>query len=116
MLDTLNEWCQKLRLLINQDKTKVTCIHFRPSGKDRCNFEFTCGNKNLEINSYKYIGMWFQEHLDMKFTVSELAKSASRALSALYTKFLNVGGMDYSVFSKLYESLVDPVLFYGTGI
>ena len=115
MLDTLNEWCQKWRLLINQDKTKV--IHFRPSGKDRCNFEFTCGNKNLEItNTYKYLGMWFLEHLDMKFTVSELAKSASRALSALYTKFLNVGGMDYSVFSKLYESLVEPVLFYGAGI
>ena len=49
----------------------------------------------------------------MQFTVNELAKSASRALSALYTKFLNVGGMDYGVFSKLYESLIEPVLFYG---
>ena len=115
MLDTLNDWCHKWRLQINQDKTKV--IHFRPSGKDRSNFEFKCGNKNLEITtSYKYLGMWFQEHLDMKFTVNELAKSASRALSALYTKFLNVGGMDYGVFSKLYESLVKPVLFYGAGI
>ena len=34
----------------------------------------------------------------MKFAVNELTKSASRALSALYTKFLNVGGMDYDVF------------------
>ena len=24
--------------------------------------------------------------------------------------------MDYCVFSKLYESLVEPVLFYGAGI
>ena len=46
----------------------------------------------------------------MKFAVNELTKSASRALSALYTKFLNVGGMDYDVFCKLYESLVEPVL------
>ena len=48
----------------------------------------------------------------MKFAVNELTKSASRALSALYTKFLNVGGMDYDVFCKLYE----PVLLYGAGL
>ena len=118
MLDKLNDWCHKWRLLITQDKTKV--IHFGPSGKDRSNFEFKrveCGYKKLEITSSdKYLGIWFQEHLDMKFTVNKLDKSASRALSALYTKFLNVGGMDYGVFSKLYVSLVESVLFYGAGI
>ena len=60
--------------------------------------------------------MWFNKHLDLKFAINELAKSASRALSALYTKFLCVGGMDYNVFCKLYESLVEPVLFYGSGL
>ena len=52
----------------------------------------------------------------MKFAVNELTKSGSRALSALYTKFLNVGGMDYDVFCKLYESLVEPVLLYEAGL
>ena len=32
MLDTLNDWCQKWRLLVYRDKTKV--LHFRPCGKD----------------------------------------------------------------------------------
>ena len=32
-----------------------------------------------------------QEHLDMKFTVNEIAKSANWALSSLYIKFLHVG-------------------------
>ena len=49
-------------------------------------------------------------------TVKELAKSASRALSALYTKSLRAGGMTLNVFEKLYESLVEPVLFYASGI
>ena len=65
---------------------------------------------------YKYFGLWFQEHLDMKFAITELAKSASRALSALYTQFLHVGGVPYDVFCKLYQSLVEPVLFCGAGI
>ena len=43
-------------------------------------------------------------------------KSASRALSALYSKCLRAGGMTLSVFQKLYESLVEPVLFYSCGV
>ena len=52
----------------------------------------------------------------MNKSVSELSKSASRALSALYTKSLKAGGMTIDEFEKLYESLVEPVLFYASGI
>ena len=52
----------------------------------------------------------------MKFAINKLAKSASRAFSALYTKFLHVDGMTFDVLCKLYQSLVEPVLFYGAGI
>jgi hypothetical protein len=45
-----------------------------------------------------------------------LAKSASPALGALYGTFVSCGGMTYSVFIKLYESTVEPILFYGSGI
>ena len=76
-----------------------------------------CGENNLEYSSsYKYLGIWLNEHLNMNKTVSELAKSAGRALSALYTKCLRAGGMTLDVFQKLYEKLVEPVLFYASGI
>jgi hypothetical protein len=52
----------------------------------------------------------------MKKTVKELTKSASRALSALYVKSVNAGGFTFSVFKRLYESLVEPILFYGAGV
>ena len=115
MLDKLYEWCSKWRLAINKDKTKI--IHFRPVSIQCTQFVFKYGDLVLELtDTYKYLGLWFSKHLDMKFATNKLAKSASRALSALYTKFLNVGGMDYNVFCKLYESLVEPVLFYGAGL
>ena len=107
--------CKKWRLTINKDKTKV--IHFSPNSVERCQANFTYGDLNLDLtDTYKYLGLWFHEHLDMKFAINELANSASRAVSALYTKFLHIGGMTYDVFCKLYPCLVEPVLFYGTGI
>ena len=52
----------------------------------------------------------------MKFSVKEIAKSASRALGAIYSKFLSAGGMTFSVYNRLIESVVEPVLFYCSGI
>ena len=92
MLDTMNSWCKKWKLTVNQEKTKV--IHFRTASVNRSTFEFKCGNKDIEYtSSYKYLGLWLHEHLNINKSVSELSKSASRALSALYTKSLKAGGM-----------------------
>ena len=101
MLNKLHEWCSKWRLSVNSDKTKI--VHFRPSSVLRCNNLISCGNLNIELtDKYKYLGLWFQEHLDLKFATSELAKSASRALSVLYAKFKCAGDMAYDVYTKLY--------------
>ena len=56
------------------------------------------------------------EYLDMKFSIREIAKSASRALGAIYPKFLCAGGMNISVYTKLVETMVEPVLFFCSGI
>ena len=56
------------------------------------------------------------EFLDMKFSIREIAKSASRALSTIYLKFLCAGGMNISVYTKLVETMVEPVLFFCSGI
>ena len=110
MLNKLCEWCSKWRLTINSEKTKI--IHFRPVTLPQCNDNFSCGNSEVEItDKYKYLGFWFQENLDMKFATSDLAKSAGRALSAIYAKFKSAGGMAYDVYTKLYQSHVQPVLF-----
>ena len=55
----------------------------------------------------------------MKFSVREIAKSASRALGVLYAKFLHAGGgggMSINVYTKLVETIVEPVLFFCSGI
>ncbi|VDI71128.1 Hypothetical predicted protein [Mytilus galloprovincialis] len=115
MLNVVNNWCSKWRLSLNFEKTKI--IHFRCPAAPRSNFNFLFGDTTIDYCSkYRYLGLWLDEHLNWKYTVREIRKSASRALSALYTKFISCGGMDYDIFTKLYESLVQPVLLYGASI
>ena len=114
MLDKLNEWCCKWRLTVNGDKTKI--VHFQPASVQLCNNQFSCGASIQLTDKYKYFRLWLQEHLDMMYATSELAKSANRALSTLYAKFNNSGGLAYDVYYTLYTSLVQPILCYCLAI
>ena len=52
----------------------------------------------------------------MEKSVTEVTKAAGRAVGAVYMKYLYAGGMSYKVYTKLIESVVEPVLFYCSGI
>ena len=115
MLDKLNDWCSKWHIVVNETKTKV--LHFRPKAKNATDYNFKCGDKKVDIDSsYTYLGFWMNGFLDMKYSVREIAKSASRALDLMYSKFLCAGGMSISVYTKLVETIVEPVLFFCSGI
>jgi hypothetical protein len=114
-LNCLNTWCSKWRLDLNLKKTKV--VHFRKKQVLQTTYRFKFGKENIMIiDRYKYLGLWFEEHLDLSLTVREVAKSASRALSGIIAKYNKIGGMSYSCFTKLYESIVQPVIMYGAPI
>ena len=115
MLNKLDDWCRKWRITVNETKTKV--LHFRQKTKTATNYVFKCGNQKIDVDSsYKYLGFWMNEFLDMKFSIREIAKSASRVLGGIYSKFLCAGGMNFSVYTKLIETMVEPLLFYCSGI
>ena len=52
----------------------------------------------------------------MQKSVTEVTKAGSRALGAVYMKYLYAGGMTYEVYTKRIESVVEPMLFYCPGI
>ncbi|CAC5374152.1 unnamed protein product [Mytilus coruscus] len=95
-------WCNEWKLHINAGLTQV--VHFRNPSIGRSNYLSTCSNTNIGYaDSYKYLGLWLDEHLNMNKAVRELAKSAIRALGALYGKFISRECMTHRVFFKLYE-------------
>ena len=53
MLDYIQNWCRKWRLLINKTKTNV--MYFRNKGRERSNFEFSLSGSVLNFTRvYKY--------------------------------------------------------------
>ena len=48
---------------------------------------FKCGDISLDVTSeYKYLGLWFNEFLDLQGTENHIVKSATRALGAVKSK------------------------------
>ncbi len=58
----------------------------------------------------------FYEFLDYNVTAKMVARSAGRALGLLIAKTKAYRGMPYESFTKLYDSLVQPIRDYGASI
>ena len=69
-------------------KSKV--IHFRKHGTVLSKIPLKIGNDVLNyVSEYKYLGVYFDEHLDFTRHSKIIAESATRALGALIAKYKN---------------------------
>ena len=115
LLDILTVWCNTNYMSVNYNKTKV--IHFRNQSVKKSVFQFKCGVSSIEYtDSYKYLGLVLNEHLDYSVMVKYVAQSATRALGLLISKFKQTGGMPIDVFKKLYDTTVWSVISYGAAV
>ena len=115
MLKHVEAWCQKWRLSVNKEKTKV--IHFRNKRRPRSNAQFLFDESNLEIvSSYKYLGITLSEYLDFNVTANVLAGAAGMALSAILEKFKEFGNVGFKAFTKLFESNAATVSEYASEV
>ena len=105
MLDALNVWCNVNKMTINEEKSNF--IHFRPNSTKRTESIFICGGKQLHVvDRYKYLGLLMTEHLNYEEIARHVARSASRALSLLITKYKSCGGLTFRTYTKLYENMI----------
>ena len=115
LLNFVNDWCRKWRLIINLSKSNA--MHFRNKGKRRSNFDFKVGNETIDYASvYRYLGVHLNEHMDFKIIAETLAKAGGRALGAVISKIQSYKDVGFNTYSNLYNSCVVPVLDYCSGV
>lgn len=115
LLDGLSLWCKSNGMNINASKSNV--VHFRQKSCPRSDMVFRCGDIDIQyVSEYKYLGLVLNEFLDYNVTAKAAAASASRALGLVIAKCKFLGGVSYDVFTKLFDSLVSPIIEYGAGI
>ena len=96
---------------INLDKSKI--VHLRTLSVTRTDFQFSLNGNSLEtVSQYMYLGLLSTEFL--KYDMGKaVAKSASRPLGLLIAKCKANGGFEFSIFFKLFETLIMSVIEYG---
>jgi hypothetical protein len=115
MLNVLHVWCHKWKMKINNDKSMI--MHIRTHSTVRSIFNFHCGERLLKCTDrYKYLGMIFNDHLDMTEMVKYVSQAANRSLGILISKMKAYGGMPFTIYTKLYDSLVQSVINYGAAL
>ena len=111
MLDTVNNWCNRWRVIVNANKSK--CIHFRSTNTQRSQFVFHIGESKLEtIDKYKYLGIIFHEKLNFSYNCDALSKAAGRALGGIISKVHGLKDFGFKSYEKLYNACVTSILDY----
>ena len=113
MLNVFEEYCDRWKLNVNLDKTKVVIFENR---KHRRNFSFTFKGNELQItDSYLYLGLLFNYNCKFSLSKKKLIEQAQKAMYALYFRIRNVI-IPIDLQLKLFDCLISPILLYGAEI
>ena len=98
------------------DKTDVVVI--TPDGKEPTNMiDIKLGEETLKVvKSKKVLGVVIDNQLNFHEHVQERVKAGFRALKSLYSFMKDHKGCCQSVFIRLYNALVLPVMDYGASV
>ena len=114
-LDILYDYCQKWKLKVNTDKSKV--MIFKKGGQLRRNLSFKYGNHELEIVSkYTYLGIVFTTGGSFKTAQSTLSGQAQKAIFILNKYLTKFSNLVPSHVLDLFDKLISPILCYGSEV
>ena len=115
ILNELEIFCKSVGINVNFDKTKIV-VH-RNGGPLRFTEKWRFDGKNAEIVSfYKYLGMFFTPKLVWTKSLKSQALQALKASASIFKYQKNFGFFNPEDAFKLFDSVVKPILCYGSEI
>ena len=114
-LYSINSWCLKWGININPSKTKA--VHFRTKRRPLTQSSLSLGSQPIAFcHEYRYLGFWFNEFLNMDESSEQVFDRANKALGVVIAKAKSIGGLPFTVFTKLYNTCIIPILGYTAHI
>ena len=115
IIDYIATFTESVGMKLNLEKTKI--IVFRNGGplKDIEKW-FYKGNRIEVVSFYKYLGMYFTPTLFWTKTKDMSAKQAIKAYCSIFRYQRNFGRFDSKDLFKLFDTMVKPILCYGSEI
>ena len=115
LLNILERWCNRWRLKVNPDKTKI--MHVRPASVPCTKYNYTYNQMELDkVSNYRYLGFILNEHGLVNVGCDTLAGASLRVLGSLITEIQKNGDVGLVTFKRLYTACVVLVLDYCGGI
>ena len=114
-LDCLKLCCDKLKLNVNKEKTKI--MVFRKGGflsKDEK--WFFDGEKLEVVNKFCYLGYTFTSKISPKQGIDHLVQKGKRALLLLNKAFQKYKEMTFETYFKIFDAKVQPILLYSSEV
>ena len=114
-LNILSDYCQRWKLTVNVDKTKV--MIFRKGVRVPDNISFNYRNREIEIvKKFTYLGFVFTCGGSLVETYNTLSGQAIKALFKLNSIIYRYPGISVEHILNLFDKLIIPVLSYGCEV
>jgi hypothetical protein len=114
-LDVLYQTAQRLGLIVNLDKSNI--IVFRNGGylALREQWRYGCGYMKV-VNVYKYLGVLLSTRLSFSHALKDVANRARKGVVCILRLLWVIGEKTPSIFYKLFDAQIQPMLNYGAEI
>ena len=113
-LDGLQQYCDKWKLQVNADKTKVLVFANRKINKRNTNFTIA-GNAIEIVDEFKYLGVKLSYNGNFHTNIKDLKVQGNRALFSII-KTARKENLPIDIQFELFDRMVIPVILYGCEI
>ncbi len=113
LISTTEIFCNRWQLVINTHKTEIMVARKRNTQS----FSWFIYGKEVEIvKSFCYLGIEFNSSGSFTQAIERLKSKANRAYIRLRQSFNFSNGTSVKVMIKLFDSIIQPILVYGSEI
>lgn len=114
-LDVLENFCSTHLPTVNINKTKIV-IFSKGSRSSQVGLWSYAGNILEIVQNFTYFGVNFTSKLSFSGVADDLANKGKRALNSVLSSMYKYSQLPKSVFFKLFDSKIAPIMLYGSEL